>query len=98
MHILAVAAAAAPTSPPAELWIPALSAVFGAFIGGLIPAAFGFLTTRQQRKDSVADRNADRSRADAKQDADRKFDRAILARHLEAYAGLCVEVMADNND
>jgi hypothetical protein len=98
MHALVIAAAAAPSNLPAEVWVPAMSAVFGAFIGGLIPAVFGYLTVRQQRTDSVADRNAEHHRDDAKQEADRKFDRAILARHLEAYARLCSEVWADNND
>lgn len=76
--------------------LPAAFALGGVVIGGMIQMLSGFFVARQQRRYRLIDEEAERRRATSRSDADRSYVRALLARHLEAYARSCAEVMFAN--
>lgn len=92
------------TTPPAS-WAalatslgPAVIGLLGVLVGGGIQAVSSFWMAGRQRKDRLKDEAAARDREAATTEAGRSFVRAILARHLEAYARSCAEVMWANDD
>lgn len=92
---------AAQAAGEAAVWktlIPAAFGLGGVVVGGIIQAASAFFVAVQQRRFRLDDEKAERSRADAKVDADRSYARALLARHLEAYARACAKAMWANDD
>lgn len=92
---------AADTIAAADTWkalIPAAFGLGGVVVGGVIQASSAFVVATQQRRFRLEDEKAERERASAKLEADRSFARALLARHLEAYARACAKVMWANDD
>lgn len=84
-----------------DLWkvaVPAIAGLLGVMIGGSIQAFTAFFVANRQREHRLEDEQAERDRQDAKLEADRKFLRATLARHLEAYARSCAQAMWANDD
>lgn len=77
---------------------PAVIGLLGVLVGGGIQAISSFWMARQQRKDRLKDEEAARGRETAKTEAGRSYVRALLARHLEAYARSCAKVMWANDD
>lgn len=92
---------AAQAAGEADVWktlIPAAFGLGGVVVGGIIQSASAFFVAVQQRRFRLDDEKAERSRADAKVDAERSYARAVLARHLEAYARSCAKAMWANDD
>ena len=92
-----------PVEPsPFARWItdlgPAFIGLMGVLVGGVIQTVTTMVMAGFSRKDRLADEAAARGREEEKREAERKFVRAILARHLEAYARECAEVMWANDD
>jgi len=83
----------------ADLWkaaIPAVTGLLGVLVGGGIQMFSAARLARMQRRDRQEDDQAERARVAARDEADRSYARALLARHLEAYARACAEVMWKN--
>lgn len=70
--------------------------LLGVLVGGGIQLISASRIAKRQREDRLADDKAERERAEAKLAADRSYVRAVLARHLEAYAKECAEAMWEN--
>lgn len=68
----------------------------GAWIGVRWQAAQDADRASRERRHKLDDDQAERDRVDAATTARRAFLRALLARHLEAYARQCAEVMWHN--
>lgn len=84
-----------------DLWkivIPALAALLGVVIGGVLQIVSAFWVAETQRSHRLKDEKAARGRDEDKLEADQKYVRAVLARHLEAYARTCAHAMWDNDD
>lgn len=89
------------TAEQADVWktlIPAAFGLGGVVVGGVIQSASAFFVALQQRRFRLTDEHAERERAEAKIEADRSYARALLARHLEAYARSCAKAMWANDD
>lgn len=89
------------TTSALDLWeiaIPALAALLGVVIGGVLQIVSASYVARVQRTQRLNDEKAARDREAEELEADRKYVRAILARHLEAYARACAQAMWDNDD
>lgn len=89
------------TSTALGLWeiiIPAMAALLGVVIGGVLQIASASYVARTQRAHRLSDEKAARDRDSEQLEADRKYVRATLARHLEAYARACAQAMWDNDD
>lgn len=92
---------AAPDPNPIIAYIPmisAFSALGGVIGGGVIQMITTFLVANQTRKDRLADEAAARERKRVKRQAEADYVKAILARHLEAYARSCAEVIWENGE
>lgn len=81
-----------------KVWAPAGAGLLGVMIGGVIQAGTAFFVASRQREYRLDDEQAERDRQSAKLEADRQYVRAILARHLEAYARTCAKAMWANDD
>lgn len=78
--------------------IIALTGFGGVVVGGVLQAATAFFVVSQQRKFRLTDEAAERNRSEAQREADRTYTRAILARHLEAFARSCASAMWANGN
>lgn len=78
--------------------IPAAFGLGGVVVGGVIQSTSAYLVAFQQRRFRLDDEKAERERANAKVEADRSYARAVLARHLEAFARSCAQAMWANDD
>jgi hypothetical protein len=94
----AVAQATAATSDVWKTLIPAAFGLGGVVVGGVIQSGSAFFVALQQRRFRLDDEKGERDRAYAKVEADRSYARAVLARHLEAYARSCAQAMWANDD
>jgi len=94
----ATAASAASRAPDWDVWVPAVTGLIGVLVGGFTQIGSAFLVAWQQRHHRLVDERAERERAQAAVDAERQYARAILARHLEAYARSCAHTMWCNDD
>lgn len=92
------AAAAASGGVDWSVVVTAGTGFLGVLVGGLIQAGASYWTSEQQRKHRLLDESAERGREQAAVDAERQYVRAILARHLEAYARACAQAMWTNED
>lgn len=93
--------AAASADTALDLWkvvIPALAALLGVVIGGVLQIVSAFWVAETQRTHRLKDEKAARGRDEDKLEADQKYVRAVLARHLEAYARDCAQAMWANDD
>ncbi|MET3528150.1 hypothetical protein [Phenylobacterium koreense] len=85
----------------ANLWetlIPAGVGLLGVLLGGAIQTYSSSSVSNQQRRDRLLDEAKAREREAAKEEAQRQFVRAVLARHLEAFARSCAEAMWHNGN
>lgn len=77
---------------------PAAIGVFGVFVGGLIQLVSTYFAADLQRRHRVADEKAARQREMQGRESQRNFVRALIARHLEAFARQCASAMWHNGN
>ncbi|MCA3737169.1 MAG: hypothetical protein IM673_03795 [Phenylobacterium sp.] len=89
------------TTAASEIWktlIPAAFGLGGVVVCGVIQSRSAFFVTLQQRRFRLEDEKEERDRANAKVEAARSYARAVLARHLEAYARASTQALWANDD
>lgn len=72
--------------------------LFGAWIALHYQAKQTAKIALRERNDKLADEQAQRDRVDDKLCTDRAYARSLLARHLEAFARKCADVMWENTN
>lgn len=93
-----------PTETPKTAWdlavvaVPAVSALAGVLVGGLIQTLTAFVLARKQRSERIEDAAAERNHQEMRVEAQRASARLKLALHLEGFAKACASVVSDNND
>ncbi|MNH76581.1 hypothetical protein D3C73_288560 [compost metagenome] len=79
-------------------YVPAISALAGVVVGGIIQTVTAFLLAKTTRSDRLKDEQAARDRDNAKLQARENYSKALVARHLEGFARSCAETIWANGE